>query len=424
MPKMGLQVWLGTIVLIAALALYEVIRGFVDPRPSVLGAIIMSTAVVGILTWVIARFTLLRYQRLMAATERTNRLLQAVLGAMREGVLILNPDGTIAMHNPAMEEIFRWSQQPPAPLRLVDITRDPIIHDAFRAAFNNGLSSERHVRIHTPELRVFQVHITPLAQEPNGPALGAVGVFFDISKLERLEQVRREFFANLSHELRTPLTSILAYVETLLDGAISDPENNVLFLKIVQKHALRMQRLAGDISDLSAVESGEVRLEMVPVGLKSFVGNILSLSAARAEAAGVTLQANIPADLQVMADPHRMEQILGNLVDNAIKFNRKGGSVQLGAYADRANVFISVSDTGVGIAPADRARIFERFYRVDKSRSREIGGSGLGLAIVKHLAQLHGGEISVESTPNRGSTFMLKLMAPVAPSPQESKVSE
>ncbi|MBI1747434.1 MAG: GHKL domain-containing protein [Acidobacteria bacterium] len=412
MQRIGLRVSLIALMMTGAFGVYETVKTLLFPRMTVITSHVLTTLVVGALTFVTMRYMLLRYQQLTAATERTNQLLQAVLVAMREGVLILNPDGTVALYNPTLKEIFKWSKNPAGALRLTDITNDPIIHKAFHDALHFGRSSEDYVRLLTPESSSFQVHITPLTSVGGRAALGAVGVLFDISKLERLERVRREFFDNLSHELRTPLTAILVYVETLLDGAISDPENNVPFLKIVQKHALRMQALARDIADLSAIEIGHVRLEPTAVNLVSLVDTIFSLARAQAEAAGVTLVTDIPCGLQVTADPHRLEQILSNLVDNAIKFNHKGGAVRVTAHAAGSAVAISVNDTGIGMAPDDCSRIFERFYRVDKSRSRAMGGSGLGLAIVKHLVNIHGGEIHVESTPNRGSTFTLKLPGP------------
>jgi len=412
MRRMGLRVWLITLMMTIAFGFYEAIKTALFPRMTVIESYIVTIAVVSVLTFITARYILLKYQRLSAATERTNSLLQAVLEAMREGVLVVDSDGMVSMSNPALAEIFKLPEDRSRPLRLVDVTRDRAIHDAFHKAFIDKASSEHQVKISRPEPRVFQLHVTPLISDSNNQTMGAVGVLFDITKIERLEQVRREFFSNLSHELRTPLTSILAYVETLLDGAISDPQNNINFLKIIQKHALRMKELARDISDLSEVESGEVRLELKEVELKTVVDDVLSLAAPQAEAANVTLVADVPQGIKVVADLHRLEQILSNLVDNAIKFNRKGGTVRVSASQTGNSVMISINDTGIGIAPTDCARIFERFYRVDKSRSREIGGSGLGLAIVKHLVQAHGGQIEVESTPNLGSTFKVTLLAP------------
>ena len=412
MRRMGLRVWVVTLMMTAAFGLYEVLKRWWFPDMAVAVSHALSTGVMCVLTLVAARYVVRRYQTLVAATERTNHLLQAVLGAMREGVLIVNPDRTVEMYNPALAGIFHLSDPAPGPRRLLEVTGDATLHEAFRAAIDEGRRSEHQVKLAAPEERTFQAHVTPLPAGERGAPLGAVGVLFDITPLERLEKVRREFFANLSHELRTPLTSILAYVETLLDGAIADPDNNVAFLRIIQKHARRMQELARDIADLSEVESGKIRLQLDAVELGRAVEDTLAVLAAPAEAAGVTLHGDVPAHLVVRADPYRLEQILRNLVENAIKFNRKGGAVRVGAYQeDGATVVLSVEDTGVGIAPADRTRIFERFYRVDKSRSREMGGSGLGLAIVKHLVQAHGGHVAVESTPNRGSTFKVTLPA-------------
>ncbi|MGH9824964.1 MAG: sensor histidine kinase, partial [Blastocatellia bacterium] len=242
----------------------------------------------------------------------------------------------------------------------------------------------------------------------------AVGVFYDITELERLEKVRREFFANLAHELRTPLTAILAFSETLLHGAIDDRENNLRFIEKVHKHAVRMSLLISDISDLSAIESGEVRLSIGSVTLIDSITEIVGLVEPSAVRRGVRIEKRVPETLSVQADAKRLGQILHNLIDNAVKFNHDGGRVTISARTSNGMAEVSVADTGVGIAEADLPRIFERLYRADRSRSREIEGTGLGLAIVKHLVQAHGGEISVTSEIGSGSTFTFTIPMAIA----------
>ena len=240
---------------------------------------------------------------------------------------------------------------------------------------------------------------------------GAVGVFFDITRLERLERVRQEFLSNVSHELRTPLTAIITFVETLEDGASEDPANSRRFLSVIRRNAERMRDLINDILELSAIEAGTVSVEPRDVRLASLVGECFTALASRAEERRVSLRSEVAAEVLVRADARRLEQMLTNLVDNAIKFNREGGEVVVTHERVAGRDRVTVRDTGEGIAPEHLPRIFERFYRVDRARSREMGGTGLGLAIVKHLARAHGGEATVSSAPGEGSAFTIELPA-------------
>ena len=238
--------------------------------------------------------------------------------------------------------------------------------------------------------------------------------------------MRQEFLSNVSHELRTPLTAILAFVETLESGAIEDHEARNRFLPIIRKSAIRMQHLIDDILELSAIEAGIVQVSAEPLELHSIVNDVVSSLAAKADAEGIEVINAAPSDAMVYADARRLEQMLTNLVDNAIKFNRPNGQVSIKhesvAFVDgeragggrpssviRPSDRIIVEDTGEGIPSQHLERLFERFYRVDRARSREMGGTGLGLAIVKHLALAHGGEVTVESKLGKGSTFTIEL---------------
>jgi len=253
--------------------------------------------------------------------------------------------------------------------------------------------------------RSFQLNVAPLGGDL------VVGVFFDITQLERLERVRREFFANLSHELRTPLTAMLACSETLMEGAIDDPNNRNRFVETLHKHAVRMSELISGISDLSAIESGQFELMLKPAPLRRVVADVVALAESRRAGPDVSFGISISDAILVQADRTRLEQILYNLIDNAVKFNRPGGSVNISAEEKDGCVTISVEDTGVGIAALDLPRVFERLYRGDKSRSRKVEGAGLGLAIVKHLVHAHGGELSVVSELGQGSRFTFTLRA-------------
>ncbi|MCA1622637.1 MAG: PAS domain-containing sensor histidine kinase, partial [Acidobacteria bacterium] len=214
---------------------------------------------------------------------------------------------------------------------------------------------------------------------------------------------------NISHELRTPLTSILAFVETLEDGAIDDEENNQRFLGVIRKNAQRMHHLIDDILELSSIELGNISLELKNVNLVFHIEEVFTNLSAKADERQIKLINQVSKDAFVFADAVRLEQMLTNLVENAIKFNRDAGSVSVKHTGNQTKDVIFVSDTGEGISGEHLQRIFERFYRTDRARSREIGGTGLGLAIVKHLALLHGGEVSVASTVSEGTTFSIEL---------------
>jgi two-component system phosphate regulon sensor histidine kinase PhoR len=211
--------------------------------------------------------------------------------------------------------------------------------------------------------------------------------------------------------LRTPLTSILTFIETLEDGALDEPETARRFLSVIRRNAERMRNLIEDIMELSAIESGGTKVEAREVSLFQAVQESFGALAAKAESCGVELVNRVPPGVMVYADPRRLEQMLLNLVDNAVKYSRRGGAVTVEHERDGGDL-VSVSDTGEGIAPEHLPRIFERFYRIDRARSRELGGTGLGLAIVKHLARAHGGEARVRSKPDEGSTFTIELPRP------------
>ena len=236
-------------------------------------------------------------------------------------------------------------------------------------------------------------------------------VLHDVTELRRLEQVRTEFVANVSHELRTPLTAIHGYLETLLDGALEEPENARRFLEIVFRHTERLGRLTDDLTDLSNIELGRISLRLEPTRLHEVADSVLTIIAPRAVSEAVTVDATLPPDLpEVMVDRDRLAQILINLIDNAVKYTPKGGHVRVeGRGVGQGMVEVTVRDTGVGIPKADLPRLTERFYRVDKARSRELGGTGLGLAIVKHLVLAHGGELHIDSELWKGTTVRFTL---------------
>src|SRR5882724_685491 len=302
--------------------------------------------------------------------------------------------------------------------RLTELTRNPAIYSAFLDALKGTERSGVKVETHGPERLVFDLRVVPLTNSngkyPEGStqggqgAQGALGVFIDVTRIERLEQVRQEFLSNVSHELRTPLTAILAFVETLETGAMEDQESNQRFLSIIRKNASRMHGLIDDILELTAIEGGNVQLRSAPIELHALVNEVVSSLATKAFANGIIITNRVAPEAVVHADARRLEQMLTNLIENGIKFNREKGQVTIRSESG-ARDKILVEDTGEGIPAQHLERLFERFYRVDRARSREMGGTGLGLAIVKHLALLHGGEVTVTSELGKGSTFVIHL---------------
>jgi two-component system phosphate regulon sensor histidine kinase PhoR len=238
---------------------------------------------------------------------------------------------------------------------------------------------------------------------------GAGAILHDITELERLERVRKDFVANVSHELRTPLAAIIGFAETLLDGALDDAENNRRFLETIRANAVRLNNIASDLLSLSELDAGRGADSREPVLVRSALETALNAVAAEAGRRNVRLIPPDCGELAVSASKLRLEQVLLNLLDNAVKFNKPGGEVRITSYADDGRVHIDISDTGIGIPSEDLPRIFERFYRVDKARSRAVGGTGLGLSIVKHGVEQMDGSVSVESQLGKGSTFSVVL---------------
>jgi two-component system phosphate regulon sensor histidine kinase PhoR len=363
---------------------------------------------------ILAVYGLGRYGLLPSQSDNAGRLhgfsgelLNSTINEMREGLVVIDTDMRVVASNLAAQRLFAHADSS-IERRITELTRNPAIYDAFldgvRGTERVGVKVETHGR----ERQIFDLRVVPLRAAANGSITGALGVFFDVTRLERLENVRQEFLSNVSHELRTPLTSIIALSETLEVGAIDDPENNRRFLSIIQKNATRMHHLIDDILELSAIEAGNVKLHREEVQLKALVEEIVSSLSSAAAAQEIQIRNLVTSEAQVFADPHRLMQMLTNLIDNAIKFNREGGQIAI-TFLSNDRDRIIVSDTGEGIPSHHLERLFERFYRVDRARSRELGGTGLGLAIVKHLAKSHGGEVSVRSQLGEGTEFTIEL---------------
>lgn len=359
-------------------------------------------------------------------TFEFGKLFEATMSGMREGLLVVDKDMRVVASNPAAHRLFNLSPGKLNSQRLTELTRNPAMYSAFLDGLNGKERSGVQIQTHGPERLVFDLRVVPLDTNGSGDMAGALGVFIDVTRIERLEQVRQEFLSNVSHELRTPLTAILAFVETLEAGAIDDKEASRRFLPIIRKNASRMNNLIDDILELSAIEAGNVQVKAEPVEVHPIVNDVVSSLAAQTEARNITVVNSVPDWATIYADARRLEQMLTNLIENAIKFNRDGGQVRIRfesalategkkplaghpSAVSRPSDRIIVEDTGEGIPAQHLERLFERFYRVDRARSRDMGGTGLGLAIVKHLAFAHDGEVSVTSELGEGSTFTIEL---------------
>lgn len=332
--------------------------------------------------------------------------LQAVLDANRDSALLADSSMRVVAANPSAQTSFGRGGYSLPGRRLSEIIRDLDLHEAFRRAIVSNVSVEVRIELVGQERRIYNVFVAPITLEGNQ---FAIGTFYDITQIERLERVRQEFLSNISHELRTPLTSILAFVETLEDGAIDDVENSRRFLTTIRRNAERMHALIADILELSFIESGNISIDVKQVRISNVVEDVFADFATKASERDIGLISDISSDARVCADPMRLEQMLTNLIDNAIKFNRPAGTVTVSLSSTETADMISIADTGEGLLDGHAQRIFERFYRVDRGRTRDVGGTGLGLSIVKHLARLHGGEISVRSELGTGTVFTIEL---------------
>jgi two-component system phosphate regulon sensor histidine kinase PhoR len=339
---------------------------------------------------------------------------EALFNSMSEGVLWLDRHGRVRMMNESLRKFF-------------DVTADvrgQTIMEAFRwhelAALAAKLQREKNIfdaelEIQRARRRCWQVNAAIVTGQP-GDDEGQLFVFHEVTRLKELENIRTEFVGNVSHELRTPLSLIKGSAETLLDGAIHDPQQAIRFLQKIDKHSDRLLYLIEDLLVISRLESGQVALNLAPVDLRDLCQRVLDDLGARAASRHAALENKIPPQTVVWADADRLQQVFFNLADNAIKYGKSGGCVTVEARDTGEKVEVFVADDGPGIPPDSLGRVFERFYRVDRARSRESGGTGLGLAIVKHIVQAHGGEAWVKSELQKGAIFYFNLPKKPAPS--------
>ncbi len=288
------------------------------------------------------------------------------------------------------------------------MTRQHAIQELAEDVLQRRERAVREITLFQPQERQVRVHAVPCeSADDRGPAV--VLVIQDMTESNRYEQLRKEFVANVSHELKSPLTSIKSLTETLLDGALEDPPAGRRFVQMIESDVERLSRLIDDLLALSQIESQATPLRLAPVEMRRLVDSVVASLAPATERQRLRVDIAISEHLTIQADPDRLRQGLINLIENAIKYNTAGGAIRINARIEQDAARIIVADTGIGIPIEDQPRIFERFYRVDKARSRELGGTGLGLSIVKHVVEAHGGQVSVESRPNEGATFTVIL---------------
>ena len=353
-----------------------------------------------------------RLGRNFAELDSRRLELATMLDSMQEAVVAITPEGFVRWSNSVMQRIAGTQIRPGRP--LVHSVRDPELLACIRGALERNEVCFGRASVLAPG-RVFEINSAPL------PSGGALAVLHDVTGIEAAQKSRREFVANVSHELRTPLTSIQGYVETLIEEENPRPEITREFLGVILKNASRMNRLTEDLLALASVESPDYRLSMQPATAKALVKDAIESLGGMVVDSGVKLQFAGAPDALVMADPDAMNQVFGNLIENALKYAKEGKRIRVGAKLLGSEVQFTVQDFGPGIASEHLDRIFERFYRIDKARSREAGGTGLGLAIVKHIVQAHGGRVWAESELGRGVSFQFTL--PETPGVQQSAPS-
>ncbi len=341
-------------------------------------------------------------RQLQESTER----LETVLGSMVEGVVAADENQRVLFANRAARALLDMQGPNPVGRPIWEILRHPRIDEVIRTVLSGGETPS--LEIDLP--RKHAVVAVMASRLPGKPSSGVVLVFHNVTELRRLENIRREFVSNVSHELKTPLTAIQAYTETLLDGAIEEPEHRVRFVERIGEQANRLYALIQDLLRLARIESNENVFDVRSVAVKPVVEACIEEHSAVAQSKSQRLLAEpSTADLNVLADEEGLHTILSNLIDNAVKYTQETGTIAVRWRAEDGAAMIEVQDNGPGIPEEHQPRIFERFYRVDRARSRDVGGTGLGLSIVKHLVQEFGGAIEIRSQAGQGTTFAVRL---------------
>jgi two-component system, OmpR family, phosphate regulon sensor histidine kinase PhoR len=332
---------------------------------------------------------------------------RAVLSALTDGLLVVDSTQHILICNPAFEKLY--GQSPiAAGTPLLDIIRDSDVIEAIRAALDQAKA--RIAEVSAPDRKKqLQVTVVPITGQDGG-ASGVVALFHDISRLKQVDEIRRDFVANVSHELRTPLSIFHGNLETLLEAGDLDEKETRHIYEVMKRHSDRLNLLVNDLLSLARLESKEANLQLAEINLRDFLEDVTRDWKKRLAGKNLRLDLQVPDGFPTLhADERRLEEVVHNLLDNAVKYSHQNGRILIHASAPDQEIVLSVSDEGIGIVAGDLPRIFERFYRADRARSRELGGTGLGLSIVKHIAQLHGGRVEAESVVGQGTTIRVIL---------------
>ena len=342
----------------------------------------------------------------------------AILRSMVEGVAVIDAEERLVFYNRAFSEILIVDSANAEGRPLIEVVRNSDLVGLIRRALRGDEGLQSDITMGITQTRSFSITAAPVkaldapasGRDPQAKPSGAVVVLHDVTELRRLERVRQDFVANVSHEFKTPLTAIQGFAETLLAGALDDPENNRRFLEIIRNHAIRLARLTNDLLKLARIEAGKMEVEFSSVSLLELIEGCTETTLLKANRKEITLEITVPPQLPaVRGDAALLRDVLQNLLDNAIQYTPARGHISVSATAGPREAVVTVADTGIGIPLADSERIFERFYRVDAARSREAGGTGLGLSIAKHIVEAHGGKLWVESTVGQGSRFSFSL---------------
>jgi two-component system, OmpR family, phosphate regulon sensor histidine kinase PhoR len=337
---------------------------------------------------------------------------RAVLAALTDGLLVVDSTQHILICNPAFEKLY--GQSPIAAGKpLLDIIRDSDVIEPIRAALAQAKALVAEVSA-PDRKKQLQLTAVPITQQ-NGRTSGVVAVFHDISRLKQADEIRRDFVANVSHELRTPLSIFHGNLETLLEASDLDGDEIRHIYKVMKRHSDRLNLLVNDLLSLARLESKEANLQLAEINLRDFLEEVTRDWKKRLAGKNLRLDLQVPDNFPTLhADERRLEEVVHNLLDNAVKYSHQNGRILIHGHAPDQEIVLAVCDEGVGIAAADLPRIFERFYRADRARSRELGGTGLGLSIVKHIAQLHGGRVEADSVIGQGTTIRVILPNPPA----------
>lgn len=342
--------------------------------------------------------------------QRQKEELEAVLTSMDEGLIAVDKDHMITHFNPTAAKMFKAHRDVAVSRKVEEVIRHPELHKIIEHGIQSGHGREEDLIITGDTKQHLSVHCSPLRNQ-FGHQYGVVLVVSDVTRIRQLEGMRKNFVANVSHELRTPLTSIQGFAETLADPSFNDEEQSKKFIGIINKHANRLARIIEDILTLSRIErdTEDEQVELKLESIKSIVETATELCLMKAKKKKMELELKVDGDARVNCDRYLIEQSIVNLIDNAIRYSDDGNKIDIYCYEHEGFANIDVRDFGMGIAERQLPKIFERFYRVDRARSRELGGTGLGLSIVKHIAQAHKGQITVESKVGEGSCFKLSL---------------